>query len=330
MSTKIEWATEVWNPIIGCSKVSPGCDHCYAERMAFRQTQMRPGGEYEGVVDTVQHNDGTVHPGGGWDGTTALVESALDKPLHWRKPRRVFVCSMGDLFHETVSVDWLGRVFAVMAACPHHTFMLLTKRPHRMATYLGCAEEQVWQATYRLVGKCRLDWPLKNVWLGVTIEHPDYLWRLDVLRNIPAAVHFASFEPLLADVGNIATHLLSDYDKAAHDPQMTGNECPWNKLDWVICGGESGPGARPMHPDWPRGLRDQCQEWGTQFLMKQWGEWIPGDQLPGKGTLADLGIGNRPECHVWSGGGFSWRVGKHTAGRLLDGRTWDEYPEGKA
>jgi protein gp37 len=291
--TKIEWTEQTWNPIVGCSKVSAGCQNCYAERMAFRLAHM---GQH-------QYNMTTYIGGGGWNGNTELVESALQIPLKRKKPTMYFVCSMGDLFHESVSFEWLAKVFAVMALCPQHTFQVLTKRPERMAEYLS---EDRWNRWYiKAGGLATLDyigfhWPvakkiLPNVWLGTTLEHPDYKHRLDDLRKCPATLRFISGEPLLADPGEL---------------DLAG-------IGWVICGGESGPGARPMHPDWARALRDQCKAAGVPFFFKQWGEWGP-ESNGGIVTNAIFKHGPRHD--------LLWRFGKKKAGCLLDGAEHKEMP----
>jgi protein gp37 len=329
--SKIEWTDETWNPIIGCSKASAGCKNCYAERMARRQSYMRFGCEYTDVVD-----------GNGWNDKTAFVESAILKPLRWRKPRKVFVVSMGDLFHETVHFEWIDKVFAVMALCPQHTFQVLTKRPDRMLEYLTEHFPQ-WDDALRGTLENYLDsnhfdfeafsnlhvvrdccdewhttakqWPLPNVWLGTSVE--DQAWankRIPYLVECPAAVRFVSIEPMLGHVD--IEPFIPQYDfrqsHAYYRKVYGGDDSPIlikPGIDWVICGGESGPGARPMHPDWVRSLRDQCKENDVPFLFKQWGEWAPD------------GI-NRNE-HSY---GVS-RVGKKAAGRKLDGVEHNEYPK---
>ena len=266
MPTNIEWATETWNPIIGCSHASPGCDNCYAERMAKRLAGMGVYG-YRKVVDE-----------SGWTGDISYNLDTLEKPLHWKKHRRIFVCSMGDLFHQDVGFSEIEEVFQAICACPQHTFMILTKRPDRMFNFM--------ENHYTI--------PPENLGLGVTIETQDYIDRARILCEIPAAWRFVSAEPMLGPVA-------SEHIK---------------HLDWVICGGESGPGARPMHPDWARGLRDQCVVAGVPFFFKQWGEWWPsGKKIVDK---ADMVLFGREPMY---------RVGKHNAGHLLDGVEWRQIPE---
>ena len=230
----IEWTEATWNPVTGCSKVSPGCANCYAERMAHRLRAM-----------------GQPNYRRGFD--VAVHESALLLPLSWKRPQMVFVNSMGDLFHEEVPEEFVGSVFDVMVRATWQRFQVLTKRSARLVTLAG-----------------ELPWP-DNVWMGVSVENEDYLWRMDDLRRVPAAVRFVSMEPLLGPVGGL---------------DLSG-------IGWVIVGGESGPGARPMESGWVTDIRDQCKAAGVPFFFKQWG-------------------------------GFH----KKRAGRLLDGQRWDEMPEG--
>ncbi len=335
MASKIEWTDQTWNPIVGCSKVSPGCDHCYAERMGNRLAAMNTKG-YQNVIEG--YWDGHAHVCEGWNGNTNLIESALEKPLHWRKPRMIFVCSMGDLFHESVPFEWIDKVFAVMALCPQHTFQLLTKRPERMLEYITrefrgvrTSPPMVESAGKKMLTEnmllmkywkdfiwldvntsYTLAWPLFNVWLGVTAENQQ---RADERRGDMKKLHdmgwvtFTSVEPML---GEVNMHL---------DDNWT---------DWVICGGESGPGARPMKPDWARGLRDQCKEAGVPFMFKQWGKYLPRyqEQSMDENTWRHIDenrIGPKSFCRF---GSFkAWPVGKKKAGRLLDGVEHNGFPE---
>ncbi|KPG20340.1 DUF5131 family protein, partial [Mycobacteroides immunogenum] len=243
--TGIEWADSTWNPITGCDKVSPGCDHCYAETFAERWRGTE--GHY------FEH---------GFD--VQLRPDKLALPLRWTKPRKVFVNSMSDLFHEKVSDEYIARVFSVMACAERHTFQLLTKRHGRMRSLLNS------EAFRELVFKCQAlelpgdvmgdYWPLPNVWLGVSAEDQKRAdLRIPALLDTPAAVRFISAEPLLGPI-DLSRFVEDDGEKFDLPP-----------LSWVIVGGESGPGARPMHPDWARSLRDQCVAAGVPFLFKQWG-----------------------------------------------------------
>ena len=225
--TKIEWTDAVWNPVTGCTKVSEGCEHCYAERIAKRFWKGRKFGDVR------------IHP------------ERLDEPEHWRKPRRVFVCSMSDLFHEKVPFTFIGRAFRKMDFCEQHIFQILTKRIYRAAQF--CLRDNLLYCT----GMSVLP---QNVWLGVSCENQKWAaQRIPKLLQIPAAVRFVSFEPLLGPVDLTDIHPVKE-------PYI-----PDPVLDWVIVGGESGPGARPMDPDWARSIRDQCREAGVPFFMKQMG-----------------------------------------------------------
>ncbi|MBE0418324.1 MAG: phage Gp37/Gp68 family protein [Coriobacteriia bacterium] len=210
--TSIEWTEVTWNPVTGCSKVSPGCLNCYAERMAKRLQAMGQPNYRDGFA-------------------VRTHERMLDLPSKWAKPRMVFVNSMGDLFHEEVPVEFIRRVFQVMESTPHHTYQLLTKRADRLA------------AVYPLVS-----WP-QNVWMGVTVEDNQRLTRVEQLREVPSTVRFLSLEPLLGPLPDL---------------RLDG-------IAWVIAGGESGPGARPMKPDWVVEIRDRCVDAGVPFFFKQWG-----------------------------------------------------------
>ena len=230
----IEWTETTWNPVTGCTKVSTGCDNCYAERMAKRLKAMGQPNYRNGFRVTCH-------------------EHVLDLPLSWKKPQMVFVNSMSDLFHDAVPLEFIRRVFGTMNMAKEHTFQVLTKRSERLRQLSS-----------------ELEWG-DNIWVGVTVEAREYLGRLDDLRQVPARVRFASFEPLLSRLGR---------------PDLTG-------IHWAIVGGESGPGARPMEPEWVREIRDQCAGEHIAFFFKQWGG-----------------------------------VHKKKAGRDLDGRTWDEVPTG--
>lgn len=235
--SKIEWTDATWNPVRGCTKISPGCRHCYAEKFAER---------FRGVAG---------HPyEEGFDVRTA--PSALEAPLRWSKPRRIFVNSMSDLFHPEVPADYIKEVARVMLQASHHTYQILTKRADRMAALLSSELRDAGQASH--------------VWWGVSVENRQHgLPRIAHLRSAPASLRFLSVEPLLEDLGDI------DLDG----------------IRWVIVGGESGPGARPLDGDWVRSIRDQCSRQSVPFFFKQWGG-----------------------------------VRKALAGRSLDGRTHDEFP----
>ena len=228
----IEWTEATWNPVTGCTKVSLGCQHCYAETLTRRLKAMGQPNYANGFVPTVH-------------------ESVLELPWRWKRPRMIFVNSMSDLFHDEVPTEFILRVFDIMRRTPQHTFQVLTKRAERLAEL---SPQLTWQ---------------HNIWMGVTVEHPNYISRIDHLRNTGAAVKYLSLEPLLGPLPNL---------------NLTG-------IDWVIVGGESGDGARPMAPTWVSDLRDQCLAASVSFFFKQWG---------GRN--------------------------KKKAGRILDGRVWDEIP----
>jgi protein gp37 len=378
----IEWTDATWNPVRGCTRVSEGCRHCYAEGVAARFSG--PGQAYEGLADRSR-------PGSKWTGKVILVDHLLTLPLTWRKSRRIFVNSMSDLFHEALGDDQIDRVFAVMALARQHTLQVLTKRPDRMRDYLSnpMVLARIARAIARVTAKGTLaqmalgreivagfetgeTWPLRNVWLGVSVEDQKAAdERIPYLLAMPAALRFLSCEPLLGplDLTRVGYGVHDDFkDCGGHpDPHFPvdsvgigytdalrgeywgGTRIPdgsepkegWERgytlprLDWVIAGGESGPGARPMHPDWIRSLRDQCQAAGVPFFFKQWGEWIHESQAyfpPAFHPEFRDGEPTGPRWHFWTNdrsiSDASFRVGKKVAGRELDGRTWNEFPAG--
>lgn len=250
--TTIEWADEVWNPVVGCSRVSEGCRHCYAERMARRLQAIG-----------IHSYDGTVNARG-WTGQVNEVPEALGKPAHWKKQQRVFVNSMSDLFHPSVRISYIANVWAVMGIENRHTYMVLTKRADRMNEVLNSQEfKDEYRDCVRILTEntfTGLDLPLDNVRLGVSVETDAQRNRIVHLLNTPAAVRFVSIEPMLGPV-DLGYFLCKDYSE--------GRLTLGRYLDWVICGCESGPGARPFSMDWARGLRDQCQSANVPFFFKQ-------------------------------------------------------------
>tara|TARA_B100000315_G_C14473761_1_gene539612 strand:+ start:192 stop:962 length:771 start_codon:yes stop_codon:yes gene_type:complete len=224
--SKIEWTNSTWNPVTGCTRISPGCKNCYAERMAkrlFAMGQPRYKNKFK----------------------VTLQPDLIKKPLSWRKSQHVFVNSMSDLFHPDVPLEYIESVFSIMQRASWHTFQILTKRPEKLL--------EIYQY---------LAWP-KNIWLGVSVESSDYKYRIDYLKEIPAAVRFLSIEPLLGPI----------------------NQLSLKKIDWVILGGESGPHAREMKPDWVLPIRDKCLKSGVPFFFKQWGgtkKRKSGNNLSGK------------------------------------------------
>lgn len=348
-NTKIEWADATANAINGCSVVSPGCTNCYAMRLAG--TRMKHHPSRAGL--TQQSKAGPV-----WTGEVRLNEKALLDPLAWKRPRRIFWNAHGDLFHESVPDSWIDRVLAVCALTPQHTHMILTKRSKRMREYLtggGLINRKmaIWRAMYGEArtrfaseildswygGPNAAQWPLPNVWLGVSVEDQTRRNRVLDLAQTPAAVRFVSGEPLLEGVSLIDIPLNDGPDELGIQwlfNALTGEQyfdCgdgfthsgdgpEMLPLDWVIVGGESGPGARPMHPDWVISLRDQCAAAGVAFHFKQWGEWVSEEQslpdavLPGTST------------YFWGQKDPSvYRVGKKAAGRLLDGVEHNGFPQ---
>ncbi len=376
--TGIEWTDATWNPIVGCSVVSPGCKNCYAMKMAARIEAMARGrGE-------TTHYAGTTQPskaGAVWTDKLALApDQILLQPLRWRAPRRIFVNSMGDLFHEDVPDEWIDKVFAIMALCPQHTFQVLTKRAERMRDYfslerweleerirVGAKEisalvhphsKDLAHCTYMQVGLrgCSPFFPLDNVWLGVSVEDQTRAdERIPLLLDTPAAVRFLSCEPLLGPVDLAAIKLPPvEKDRNYELCALSGRWIKWtgkhprdwvagteaemhgsstrermNAIDWVIAGGESGSAARPMHPDWARGLRNQCVAENVPFFFKQWGEWVPLENpMPHVDKIFEIhieGIG-KVDHHRFDNGYICLREGKRKTGRMLDGRTWDEIP----
>ena len=327
--TKIEWAEESWNPVTGCTKVSPGCKNCYAEKMSKRLAGRfgYPAADPFSV---------TLHP------------DKITEPLSWKKPQKIFVCSMGDLFHDDVLDRWIAEVFKIIGMCwaakdgrKNHIFMILTKRPERLRNFFR-------------------DWPLlenlPNVWLGVTAENQEQAdVRIPMLLSIPAVKRFVSIEPMLGPVeldnieckpGYFENALsLEEWAGAEDSPEVKASMGGGALLDWVICGGESGPGARPIHPDWVRGVRDQCDAYGVPFFFKQWGEWATSaafceaHQPPKKrikpAWLREDGV-VRVSCMPYSsdvpkeGSQHKWikcaKIGKKDAGRMLDGKEYLEWP----
>ena len=259
--TTIAWTNRTWNPIRGCSRISSGCSRCYAEAIAARFS--KPGQPFEGfaerrLVGVTGEEDGRIE--GRWTGRVELIPEKLDEPLRWRKPARVFVNSMSDLFHESLTSHEIGRVFATMANAPRHTFQILTKRPKRMLNFF--MEMSLVEAPLiltRSAGK----WPLPNVWLGVSVEDQKTAdERIPLLLKTPAAVRFVSYEPALGTV-DFRWGGASLPEFAPHRPLPT--------VDWLIVGGESGPGAWPCDLAWIRSAVRQCKESGTAAFVKQAG-----------------------------------------------------------
>jgi len=334
--SKIEWTDATLNIVTGCTRVSEGCDHCYIERTpALRMASRKFDGQGPGSTTGVQ-----LHP------------ERLAQALRWRRPRRIFMPSLSDLFHEAVPDELLVQAFAVMAVTPRHTWQITTKRPARMRSLLADAE--FWsEVAQDVVGMNVVDgvpevpladdgswYPLPNVWLGVSVENQRWAdIRVPLLLNTPAAVRWLSCEPLLGPVD------LNRYLRPRRCSQCGQAWTEWAcgpthallacdpGLHWVVVGGESGPGARPMHPAWARSLRDQCATAGTPFFFKQWGEWAPSTAGDARGThVVELGgpchgrLGEAPAAIAARGAHIVARPGKKATGRELDGRTHDAYP----
>jgi protein gp37 len=352
--TKIEWTDATWNPITGCSVVSPGCTNCYAMRLAG--TRLAHHESRAGL--TRDTKAGPV-----WTGEVRFNEQWLYQPLRWKKPRLIFVCAHGDLFAENVPDAWIDRVFAVMALAPHHTFQVLTKRSARMRAYMGAADglglhsfgvkERVAVEAGRMMedgdnvhdATINGPWPLPNVWLGVSVEDQKRAdERIPDLLATPAAIRWISAEPLLGPVE--LTTIDAESERGFGEVNaMTGVVYAGSavragpRLDWVVVGGESGPGARPMHPDWARSLRDQCAAAGVAFHFKQWGNWLPvldrdSDDPDWRSNYRDLREQKRAIINLAGGMGFHGErvhvvenVGKESAGRLLDGIEHNGWPQ---
>ena len=363
--TGIAWTDATWNPLAGCSIVSPACTNCYAMAMAARIERMQIGtslankapyipSHYAGL--TIESKSGPV-----WNGKIVQAnETILTQPLRWKRPRRIFVNSMSDLFHESVPDEWIDRIFAVMALAPQHTFQILTKRAKRMREY--CSEktrrfrigDEGHEIAFDTLSQSFYEWPiynhlgndrapempLPNVWLGVTAEdqtRADERW--DDLAATPAARRFVSIEPMLGAID--LTRIVRRPDKSVPGPSVPpmlidalngtirlpsgiGGKRNMARLDWVIAGGESGPKARPSHPDWFRALRDQCAAAGVPFFFKQWGEWLG---LSADKTGAGGPISRWSDATMLSGEEQFYRVGKKRAGDLLDGVRIQQFPE---
>lgn len=356
--TGIEWADATWNPVRGCSLVSDGCKNCYAMGVAGRFGG--PGQPYDGLtIKTIQ--------GAKWTGKIMLVPSMLTQPIRWKRPRKIFVNSMSDLFHEAIPDSYIDQVFAAMALAPRHVFQVLTKRPARMLAYLtakdrdeaiGWAESALYEEVGKLPsgayqGPTHRRLPLPNVWLGVSVENQTTAdERIPLLLQTPAAVRWLSMEPLLGPVdlesslggtewiggqrGCGGTHKGIGTPDCPREPHHHHDARCGRGIDWVVVGGESGPKARPMHPQWVRDLRDQCDAAGVPFLFKQWGEWGPHEARAGGDEGSDLrrghvrylqGDGREPDGHFRRGDAAVARTGKKTTGRTLDGQIHDGYPE---
>jgi protein gp37 len=352
----IEWTEATWQIVTGCSVVTAGCTNCYAMRLAGTRLHQHPS--RAGLTQDTK-------AGPVWTGEVRFNREWLTQPLQWKRPRKIFVAAHGDLFHEGVPDDVLDQVFAVMAAAAQHTFQVLTKRSDRARAYLSAPETlgRIIAALQALSerlgpGKSSRDpmggagwnafaaaknlqlgneqsswpgWPLRGVWLGVSVEDQRRAdERIPDLLATPAAVRWISAEPLLGPVD------LMTISRPAPRGSMSALRCEEGQrawLDWVVVGGESGPGARPIHPDWARSLRDQCAAAATPFLFKQWGAWVPearGSDWMILNREGDLDVPDDRWADENAGEVVVTRVGKKAAGRLLDGVQHDGFPEARA
>jgi len=362
--TGIEWAESTWNMIGGCTKQKKGnqpcgCDNCYALRDSWRisHNPTHPA-RYNGVCEKV---NGVLR----WTGRVNLDEEALSIPLRWRKPRRIFVASMADLFHPKVPFAFIDKVFAVMALCPQHQFMVLTKRAERMKEYftvdrkdgailintknminaalreLGIGDfpnyhigrSDTVKASERLMAIN--GWPLPNVWGMVTVEDQDHIHRIDHLLASPFVQRGVSIGPMLGPVD------LGDYWRTLWSEPHPVRDLIRNRLNFVIAEGETGKDARPPHPDWIRDVRDWCQKYSVDFFFKSWGNWVAKNQLPKDvdvkatnygllhldGTFHDKAVLPHHLGYESDHKVVMLKVSKKKAGRMLDGRTWNTLPE---
>lgn len=359
-NSKIEWTEATWNPIRArrrrdgkmgwyCQRVSAGCANCYADRMNVKQGN-NPGRLGTGIAYAADKLDQVE---------LFLDEDVLVAPLRWRRGRQVFVCSMTDWFADFVPDSWIAAMLGVMAMAPQHTFQALTKRAARQQRFFAALGEDPKVAQDRLMEMARSDggydlyfddeadcrianamfgnlgddlnvgWPMRHLQLCVSAEdQPTADERIPLLLQTPAAVRGVSLEPLLGpiDLGHINDGRPGDSDPGYSALEVRPDDTVYNgftsTLDWVIVGGESGPGARPMHPEWVRDLRDQCVAAKVPFFFKQWGAWMPTDKPEGFIAKARRAV----NWHEFPDGTWMENVGKKAAGRLLDGREWNEYP----
>lgn len=346
INTNIEWTDSTWNIVRGCARVSEGCRHCYAETIAHRFS--KPGQPYHNLIAT----------GGQWNGRVITLPEKLLEPYHWAKPRRVFVCSTSDLFHPSVPFKFIAAAFFIMSITTRHTYQVLTKRPERMRDFFNWVhkhsgafnDDRITSAAYATPEIDAMPWrratahhggydsggptwPYTNIQLGVSVENQTAAHtRIDALLDCPAALRFLSVEPLLGPVS------LKSWPLAP---------APWPGINWVIAGGESGPGARPPHPGWLRDLRDQCRARSVPFFFKQWGAWAPADIDP-SGDMFYHHHGRKSGMPKYKGAAVSrvdgqcshdanrlndpattavmYRVGKKRAGCQLDGETLQQLP----
>lgn len=319
MSTKtgIEWTNATWNPVTGCTKVSQGCKHCYAER-----DWPRFAANSNTIYFGRQFTDIQCHP------------QRLEDPLRWTRPRLIFVNSMSDLFHEVVPFPFLDQVFAVMALAHWHTFQIATKRPERMLEYLtqhAPGGRYIWEAGQNIrmprgQEKPGPDWPLPNVWLGVSIEDQTTAdERIPILLKTPAALRWVSAEPLLGPIDLSGEYLAARCGGRYPFPNLPREHRSQfiHLLDWVVVGGESGPKARPMRPEWARELRDQCAGANVPFFFKQWGALLPDTQAHELARIKPIQIASASAVGV----DLYYRPGKAISGARLDDLEHKNWPK---
>lgn len=345
--TSIEWCArpgklpEVWNVVTGCNKVSQGCKNCYAEIMHKRLQFMYPE-KYDHDFLSGAH----IH------------EDLLTLPFTWKKPRTVFVNSMSDLFHANVPISFLHKVYAIMALCPKHTFIIVTKRPENSKAYFDIGKEKLvscWEnATYEMglsdkdedtdAPACALynytekNWPLPNVWhLVSTEDQTTFRERVNLLLQIPSRVYGISAEPLLGPI-DLEEYVLLRKDGTYPFRNLAEKHRTKyiDLLDWIVCGGESGHHGRPMHPDWPRSMKNTCVKAKKPFFFKQWGEYLPYIKSEMKPFQKIVWIGRETAELADDSKSFNYpydfhemmaKVGKKKAGRLLDGKEWNQFPK---
>ncbi len=363
-NSKIEWTDASWNPLLGCERVSAGCDGCYAIRTA----RIRASNPHPAVSSAFDGLTGYKRGRLDWTGQVNLLPGRLKEPLAWRKPKRIFVNSQSDLFHKDVPAEYIAKVFAVMLAVPHHTFQVLTKRHARMRSVLS--DPWFWSEVAVELGALWKTSPPKPmmfvppwIWIGVSVENQQWAdTRVPALLETPAAVRWISAEPLLGPV-RLRPEWLTQPPVPGHcvdaDGQRWHDGCQHcGRIEWLVAGGETGPGARPLHPEWLRSLRDECVQAGGLFFVKQHGDYLAvpvldhPDMFGGRAykhpdggysspsirevgptgtmrtaTMRLLEPGERTKRTVMlDRDTIALRVGKKRAGRELDGRTWDQYP----
>lgn len=287
--SKIEWTEATWNPIRGCSRVSEGCEFCFAERLAARFS--KPGEPYHGVAEMTPS-------GPSWTGQISVIDNRINLPIRWLKPRRIFVNSTSDLFHENLDPNMIHRIFDVMMKADHHVFQVLTKRARNMMEFVQDRVEKQGPIS-------------KNIWLGISVENQKTAdLRTPYLSRTPCAVKFISAEPLLGEIYFSSVGGSSD-------------------IHWIVVGGESGAKARPMNPNWVYTIKDFANKNNIAFFFKQWGEWAQKEDVKDVGAIRRINNGSAP-VHIFNDGESVYRVGKRISGNLLLGERWLAMPDGES